>query len=111
MSARLLLDEDAALAALSAASREALRAALAAHGDPVERVFEACRLGAEVLTLDRVADLLGVAPRTVTETYVARMGLPAHRTGPTSPPWFLHSEVAAWVGALGPGGGAAARAA
>lgn len=87
------------------AAAEALEAAVRDAGgkDPLGRVLDAitCQLG--VLTLARVADLLGVTERTVTETYVAKEGLPAHRLHKTASPWFLLDEVVEWVRAKNSG--------
>lgn len=96
----LFLQQDAAQRELSRIAREAMAAAIAEHGDPLGRMLDALGGQTGVLTLDRAADMLGVAPRTVTDTYVAKLGLPAHRTGRTSPPLFVLGEVEAWVRSL-----------
>lgn len=96
----LLLMQDSAERELARIAREALDTALAERCDPLGRVLDALQTQRGVLTLDRVADLLGVSRRTVTEVYVAKLGLPVHRTGRTSPPLFLLDEVVAWVRSL-----------
>ena len=100
MSATLLLESEAAREEIRRAALDAFGAAARNHGDPVGRALDALGVQLGVLTLARTADLLGVSERTVTETYVARMGLPAHRTGRTSSPLFLLDELKAWVGGL-----------
>ena len=100
MEPHLFLQQDAAERELARIVRESIAAAIDEYGDPLGRVLDALQMQQGVLTLDRAADLLGVSRRTITENYVPKLGLPAHRTGRTSPPLFLLDEVAAWVRAL-----------
>ena len=104
MAQHLLLLSDEAARIIDDAVRNAVRGYLREAGDPFERALDALTSRPAVLTLARTADLLGVAERTVTETYVKGLGLPAHRTGRTSSPVFVLDEVAEWVRSLGPGG-------
>lgn len=101
MEPHLFLQQDAAERELARVARESIAAAIGEHGDPLGRVLDALQMQQGVLTLDRVADLLGVSRRTITENYVPKLGLPAHRTGRTSPPLFLLREVEEWVRSLG----------
>ena len=100
MNHSIFIQGDDARREIAREAREALDAAVHEHGgkDPLGRVLEALKPQFGVLTLARVADLLGVTERTVTETYVAKMGLPDHRAHKTASPWFLMDEVVAWVG-------------
>lgn len=100
LESHLFLQQDAAERELARIARESIAAALEKHGDPLGRVLDVLQMQQGVLTLDRVADLLGVSRRTITENYVPKLGLPAHRTGRTSPPLFLLREVEEWVGSL-----------
>lgn len=95
----ILIQGDDARREIAREAREALEAAVHEQGgkDPLGRVLEALEPQLGVLTLARVADLLGVTERTVTETYVAKTGLPVHRLHKTASPWFLMDEVVAWV--------------
>ena len=61
------------------------------------RAIEQAGVGTpSILTLARLADLLGVKPRTVTETFI-RQGLPYVRLSKGRAPVFVHDDVIAWL--------------
>ena len=71
----LLLQGEAAHREIRRAVDEAVRQAMAEHGGAARRVYELFADQRAILTAPRLADLLGVTARTVTERYVKR-GLP-----------------------------------
>lgn len=101
----LLIANDAARREIGKATREAVERAMAEHGADVRRLYDALVEQRGVLTLARCADLLGVRPRTVTERYVAELGLPCVRLASNQPPLFILADVVAWLRSRGGEGG------
>jgi hypothetical protein len=93
----LLVQGDVAAREIRSAVREQIDAAMREVAGPVRDLYELLSDQRGVLTLARCADLLGVSARTVTETYVARRGLPCVRLGQNSAPLFLLDEVISWL--------------
>jgi hypothetical protein len=94
--ATLLLQSDAAQREIGRAAREAVHTAMKEHGADVRRLYELLADQRGILTVHRLADLLGVTERTVTERYVKR-GLPCVRLAVNGPPLFLLEDVVAWL--------------
>ena len=94
--ATLLLQSDAAQREIGRAARDAVTAAHDEHGGEVRRLYALLTDQRGILTVHRVADLLGVSARTVTERYVKR-GLPCVRLAVNGPPLFLLEDVVAWL--------------
>ena len=93
----LLVQGDLARREIRSAIREELDVAMQDYAGPVRDLCELLSGQRGVLTLARCADLLGVTARTVTETYVARRGLPCIRLGQNSAPLFLLDEIICWL--------------
>ena len=94
--ATLLLQSEAAQREIGRAAREAVTAALDEHGGEVRRLYALLSDQRGILTVHRLADLLGVSARTVTERYVKR-GLPCVRLAANGPPLFLLDDVVVWL--------------
>lgn len=94
--ATLLLQSEAAEREISRAAREAVHTAMQEHGADVRRLYALLADQRGILTVQRLADLLGVTERTVTERYVKR-GLPCVRLAANGPPLFLLEDVVAWL--------------
>ena len=94
--ATLLLQSEAAERELSRAARTAIERAMAEHGSDVRKLYALLADQRGILTARRLADLLGVTDRTVTERYVKR-GLPCVRLAANGPPLFLMEDVVAWL--------------
>lgn len=92
--ATLLLQSEAAQREIGRAAREAVMAVLDEHGGEVRRLYTLLSDQRGVLTVHRLADLLGVSARTVTERYVKR-GLPCAQLAVNGPPLFLMDVVVA----------------
>jgi hypothetical protein len=87
----LLVQQSEARAAIRKSVREALRDVLP------EVLALTHREEPSILTVARLADLLGVTPRTVTERYV-KDGMPCCRPGgKRQPPVFILEDVIAWL--------------
>ncbi len=94
--ATLLLQSEAAERELSRTARSAIERAMAEHGSDVRKLYALLADQRGILTARRLADLLGVTDRTVTERYVKR-GLPCVRLAANGPPLFLMEDVVAWL--------------
>ena len=94
--ATLLLQSDAAQREISKAAREAIARAMNEHGGEVRKLYELLADQRGILTAPRLADLLGVGTRQVTQRYVKR-GLPCVRLAANGPPLFLLEDVIAWL--------------
>ena len=94
--ATLLLQSEAAQREIGRATREAVARAMSEHGADVRRLYALLADQRGILTAHRVADLLGVSVRTVTERYVKR-GLPCVRLATNGPPLFLLEDVVVWL--------------
>ena len=94
--ATLLLQSDAAQREISKAAREAIARAMNEHGGEVRKLYELLADQRGILTAPRLADLLGVGTRQVTQRYVKR-GLPRVRLAANGPPLFLLEDVIAWL--------------
>jgi hypothetical protein len=82
---------------IRSAIREELDVAMRDYAGPVRSLYELLAEQRGVLTLARCADLLGVSARTVTESYVAKRGMPCVRLGRNSGPLFLIEDVVGWL--------------
>ena len=92
----LLLQGEAARREIRRAVDEAVRHAMAEHGVTARQVYELLADQRAILTAPRLADLLGVSSRTVTERYVKR-GLPHARLVTNGPSLFILDDVTAWL--------------
>ena len=92
----LLLQGEAARREIRQSVDEAVRRAMAEHGGTARQLYELLADQRAILTARRLADLLGVSARTVTERYVKR-GLPHVRLATNGPPLFLLEDVIAWL--------------
>lgn len=92
----LLLQGEATHREIRRAVNEAVRQAMVEHGGAARQVYELLADQRAILTAHRLADLLGVTARTVTERYVKR-GLPHVRLATNGPPLFILKDVIAWL--------------
>ena len=75
---------------------EAVRQAMAEPGGAALELYKLLADQRGILTATRLADLLGVTARTVTERYVKR-GLPHVRLATNGPPLLILEDVIAWL--------------